>query len=77
MDRTKILKRTLSGGALAGALALLLVWNAHSRSGLVLLVVLTLVLGAAVFELARMGSLRALRLLPALALAAASSAGLA
>jgi phosphatidate cytidylyltransferase len=77
MDARKILKRTLSGSALAGSLALLLWWNTHSRSGLVLLLVLTLVLGAAVFELARMGSLRALALFPALGLAAAASAGLA
>src|SRR5258706_1519230 len=77
MDRRKILKRTLSGSALAGSLALLLYWNTHSPSGLVLLVALTLVLGAAVFELARMGSLRALELLPTLGFAVAASAGLA
>jgi len=73
----KILKRTLSGAALAGSLALLLFWNERSASGLVLLVAAALVLGAAVFELARMGTLRALGLLPALLLAAAASVGLA
>jgi phosphatidate cytidylyltransferase len=77
MDPQKILKRTLSGSALAGGLALLLVWNARSASGLVLIVALTLVLGAAVFELARMGGLRALGLLPPLLLSTAATAGLA
>lgn len=77
MDRQKILRRTLSGSALAGSLALLLVWNAHSSSGLVLLVALALVLGAAVFELARMGSLRSWNLFAALGCAAAASVGLA
>jgi len=73
----KILKRTLSGAALAGSLALLLFWNERSASGLVLLVAAALVLGAAVFELARMGTLRALGLFPALLLAAAATIGLA
>jgi phosphatidate cytidylyltransferase len=73
----RILRRTLSGSALAGTLALLLFWNAHSAAGLVLLVALTLALAAAVFELARMGSLRALGLCAPLALAAAAAAGLA
>lgn len=51
----KILKRTLSGGTLAFALAGLLVWNDHSRADLVLLVAVALVLAAAVRELVRMG----------------------
>jgi len=77
MDARKILKRTLSGTALAGTLALLLVWNSGSAHGLVLVSALALVLAAAVFELSRMGRLRELELLPALALAAGSTIGLA
>jgi|SoiMethySBSTD1v2_1073268.scaffolds.fasta_scaffold419845_2 phosphatidate cytidylyltransferase len=77
MDGQKILRRTLSGGALAGSLALLLVWNSRSEQGRVLLLAVTLVLAAAVFELARMGGLRALRLFPALALAAMAALELA
>ena len=77
MDAQKVLKRTLSGGALAGSLALLLFWNAHSPAGLVLLSALALVLAAAVRELARMGSLRERALLAPLGLAALATIGLA
>src|SRR5258707_13483112 len=77
MDPQKILKRTLSGSALAGSLAVVLVGNSRSAHGLVLLVALALVIAASAFELARMGSLRGRSLLPALLLAAAGSAGLA
>ncbi|MBK7641639.1 MAG: phosphatidate cytidylyltransferase [Planctomycetes bacterium] len=73
----RILKRTLSGGALAGSLALLLWWNTRVPGGLVLLASVTLVLAAGAVELARMGSLRALGLCAPLACAATASAGLA
>lgn len=51
----RILKRTLSGGALSLSLAGLLWWNDQSRADLVLLVTLALVLAVALRELVRMG----------------------
>ena len=74
--RARILKRTLSGSALAGSLALLLVWNSRSQHGLVLFVALVLVLFAGVLELTRMGSLREWKLGAPIGLAALGCAGL-
>ncbi len=73
----KILRRTLSGGALSLSLAGLLWWNEHSSADLVLLVCVALVLAFAVRELARMGRVAELRLFWPLALAGVAVVGLA
>jgi phosphatidate cytidylyltransferase len=69
----KILRRTLSGGSLLTAVAGLLWWNAQDASGRPLLWVTSVVLLAAVVEVARMGSLASLSLRPALLLGALAS----
>lgn len=73
----KILKRTLSGGALSLGLAGLLWWNDQSRADLVLLVAVALVLAAALRELVRMGRVAELRAGLAWCTAAAALLGLA
>jgi len=59
----KLLRRTLSGGALAGSIALLLWWAAASGTGEPVLWVTSLVLLAAVWEVSRMGALASRALL--------------
>ncbi len=66
----KILRRTLSGGTLLAAVAGLLWWNAQDGSGRPVFWVTSLVLLAAVVEVARMGSLALVALRPALLLGA-------
>lgn len=66
----KILRRTLSGGALLAAVAGLLSWNASDGSGRPLFWVTSLVLLAAVIEAARMGSLALVGVRPPLLLGA-------
>ena len=58
----RILRRTLSGGALIASLALLLWWTSRSGDGAPLFWVAAIVLAGALFETARMGQLRALPL---------------
>ncbi len=66
----KILRRTLSGGTLLATVAALLWWNAQDGSGRPLFWVTSLILVAAVIEVARMGSLALIALRPALLLGA-------
>ncbi|MCY2960514.1 MAG: phosphatidate cytidylyltransferase [Planctomycetota bacterium] len=66
----KILRRTLSGGALLATVAGLLWWNAADGSGRPLFWVTSLILIAAVIEVARMGSLAAIGIRPPLLLGA-------
>ncbi len=62
----KILRRTLSGGALLATVALLLWWNASDASGLPLYWCTSAILFAAIVETSRMGSLALHSLRPAL-----------
>lgn len=66
----KILRRTLSGGALLATVSTLLWWNAQDPSGRPLFWVTSFILFAAVIETARMGSLALVALRPALLLGA-------
>ena len=66
----KILRRTLSGGALLATVALLLWWNAQDGAGRPLFWVTSLILVAAVVEVARMGSFALLAIRPPLLLGA-------
>ena len=58
----KILRRTLSGGALVTGLALLVWWTSASSDGAPLFWAVAIVLACALFEAARMGKLAALPL---------------
>lgn len=67
--RRKILRRTMSGGALTSVLALILWWTSRSAGGEPILYVATLVLVFAVHELSRMGKCAALPIKPVLGVA--------
>jgi CDP-diglyceride synthetase len=69
----KVLRRTLSGGALVACVAGLVAWNHHQGSGRPLYWTSAVVLIAAVVEAARMGSLALLGLRPPLLLAAVTA----
>lgn len=65
----KILRRTLSGGALVGAVSLCLWWTSTSADGRPIFYVAALLTLAAAWETSRMGSLALYDLFPSLALA--------
>ncbi|MBL8860792.1 MAG: phosphatidate cytidylyltransferase [Planctomycetes bacterium] len=69
----KILRRTLSGGALLAAVAGLLWWNASDPAGRPLLWITSAILVAAVVEVARMGSLALIDVRPPLLLGAVAT----
>ena len=70
MTMHRIVRRTLTGGALALTVALLLVWTSRSADGRPILYAGAAILLLAVFETSRMGSLALRELLPALLVAA-------
>lgn len=73
----KMLRRTLVGGSLAAALALILWWTSHTGDGAPVLWAAAVALVAAIFETSRMGSLARRTLLPVLLVAAAGALALA
>ena len=62
----KILKRTLVGTSLVGAVTLLLWWNSTSADGAPLFWTAAVVLVATIYEVSRMGALARMELLPPL-----------